>query len=179
MKDNTWHSNDYCPYPKDDGRLCFQSVHHCRKGTPARSKWEGTPVRSGWGYPSPTRDGVYPIWTWDGVHLIWTWSWDGVPPDLDLGWGTRPPPSLGQQKEYSLRGGRFASCVHAGGLSCINNISVSSDNHTFAEIRYLVSFTSSRQRLFLFVSIAPFIITFTSMTSVDCFLFDSNRIHKL
>ena len=26
--------------------------------------------------------------------------------------------SLGQQKEYLLRGGQYASCVHAGGLSC-------------------------------------------------------------
>ena len=25
---------------------------------------------------------------------------------------------IGQQKEYSLHGGRYASCVHAGGLSC-------------------------------------------------------------
>ena len=30
------------------------------------------------------------------------------------GGGTR----VGQQKEYSLHGGRYASCVHAGGLSC-------------------------------------------------------------
>ena len=31
-----------------------------------------------------------------------------------------PPPSqLGQYKEYSLHGGRYASCVHAGGLSCL------------------------------------------------------------
>ena len=28
-----------------------------------------------------------------------------------------PPPRPGQ-KEYSLHGGRYASCVHAGGLSC-------------------------------------------------------------
>ena len=34
-----------------------------------------------------------------------------VPPQ---GGGTR----VGQQKEYSLHGGRYASCVHAGGLSC-------------------------------------------------------------
>ena len=27
---------------------------------------------------------------------------------------------LGQQKEYSLHGGRYASCVHAGGLSCLS-----------------------------------------------------------
>ena len=25
---------------------------------------------------------------------------------------------LGQQKEYSLHGGRYGSCIHAGGLSC-------------------------------------------------------------
>ena len=25
---------------------------------------------------------------------------------------------IGQQNEYSLHGGRYASCVHAGGLSC-------------------------------------------------------------
>ena len=35
----------------------------------------------------------------------------GYPPG---GGGTRS----GQQKEYSLHGGRYASCVHAGGLSC-------------------------------------------------------------
>ena len=29
---------------------------------------------------------------------------------------------VGQQKEYSLHGGRYASYVHAGGLSCSNNI---------------------------------------------------------
>ena len=32
------------------------------------------------------------------------------------GGGTR----VGQQKGYSLHGGRYASCVHAGGLSCSN-----------------------------------------------------------
>ena len=26
--------------------------------------------------------------------------------------------NIGQQNEYSLHGGRYASCVHAGGLSC-------------------------------------------------------------
>ena len=35
----------------------------------------------------------------------------GYPP----GGGTQ----VGQQKEYSLHGGRYASCVHAGGLSCL------------------------------------------------------------
>ena len=26
---------------------------------------------------------------------------------------------IGQQNEYSLHGGRYASCIHAGGLSCL------------------------------------------------------------
>ena len=63
----------------------------------------------------------------------------GYPPGQDRGTlpgGTqvgyppgRVPPSgpgqdgggtqLGQQKEYSLHGGQYASCVHAGGLSCL------------------------------------------------------------
>ena len=47
------------------------------------------------GYPDPPGEGGYP--------------------------GQVPPPGgtrVGQQKEYSLPGGRYASCVHAGGLSC-------------------------------------------------------------
>ena len=38
----------------------------------------------------------------------------GVPDRVPPGGGTQ----VGQQKEYSLHGGRYASCVHAGGLSC-------------------------------------------------------------
>ena len=78
------------------------------------------------GYPPETWDGVTP-WTWDGVtpsDLGWgtptTWdrvppqTWEGVSPP-DLGRGT--PPDLGHS-EHLLRGGRYASCVDAGGLSC-------------------------------------------------------------
>ena len=44
-----------------------------------------------------------------------------VPPGPGRG-GTLPGggTQVGQQKEYSLHGGRYASCVHAGGLSCLN-----------------------------------------------------------
>ena len=31
-----------------------------------------------------------------------------------------PPPRIGQHMEYLIRCGRYASCVHAGGLSCSN-----------------------------------------------------------
>ena len=54
----------------------------------------GTPARSGWvgRLPQP-RDRVSP----------------------SQGWGA---PRIGQQMEYLMRRGRYASCVHAGGLSC-------------------------------------------------------------
>ena len=39
-------------------------------------------------------------------------TWQGVPAQ-----GT-PPPQQEQHSVYLLRGGRYASCVHAGGLSC-------------------------------------------------------------
>ena len=49
----------------------------------------------------------------------------GVPRQVQLGgYPGRGVPWLGggiqvgQQKEYSLHGGRYASCIHAGGLSC-------------------------------------------------------------
>ena len=49
----------------------------------------------------------------------------GVPGQVPPGGSGTPPgggTQSGQQKEYSLHGGRYASCVHAGGLSCVNYI---------------------------------------------------------
>ena len=40
------------------------------------------------------------------------------PPSWGGTWSGTPPPPRPGQKEYSLHGGRYASCVHAGGLSC-------------------------------------------------------------
>ena len=59
--------------------------------------WSGVPhPRSG--YPPPPGHGMgYPPWTWHGVT---------------------PPPETDQHSEHLLCGGRYASCVHAGGLSC-------------------------------------------------------------
>ena len=37
---------------------------------------------------------------------------------LRLRQGVPPPPGTGQQMEYLIRRCRYASCVHAGGLSC-------------------------------------------------------------
>ena len=38
-----------------------------------------------------------------------------------VSWGSAAGESakIGQQNEYSLHGGRYASCFHAGGLSCL------------------------------------------------------------
>ena len=40
----------------------------------------------------------------------------GYHPKCEIRWGTPPPTD--QHSEHLLRGGRYASCVHAGGLSC-------------------------------------------------------------
>ena len=109
-------------------RYCFHrclSVNNCGGGYPVQvwmvggnpgqgwmggatpsQVWGGTPAKSGWwGVPHP-RSG-----------------WWGVPPTM-TGWGTSPhhdwmgyPPK--QHSEHLLCGGRYASCVHVGGLSCV------------------------------------------------------------
>ena len=118
--------NYYPTHPKDDGRLYFQSVHTCG----GRSGWwggGGYPI-SGWmvgGYPGtpPTRSGWwggYPIPGLDGGGV------PGVPPPdqvwmVDWGGPREPPPTheTEQHSERLLCGGRCASWVHAGGLSCV------------------------------------------------------------
>ena len=76
----------------------------------------------GWGAPKTWMG--YPPQTWEGVPLPPPRTWDWVPPrpgtgyPPDLGLGT--PPDLGQgtpPPEHLIRGGRYASCVHAGELS--------------------------------------------------------------
>ena len=44
--------------------------------------------------------------------------WPGGYPGGYPGGGTQ----LGQHREYLLHGGRYASCVHAGGLSCCEQL---------------------------------------------------------
>ena len=65
-------------------------------GVPCQVQPGGYPVRSSWGVP------------------CWGVPWSGTPPRS--GWGGT---QVGQQKEYSIHCGRYASCVHAGGLSCL------------------------------------------------------------
>ena len=78
-------------------------------GGTSSQAWEGRGTlltRSGQGTPGPGMG--YPL------DLE-----KGTPPDL--GWGT-PRPEMGyppQHSEHLIRGGRYASCVHAGGLSCL------------------------------------------------------------
>ena len=76
----------------------------------------GYPPDIGWGTPQ-TLDGVPPQ-TWDGVP---PGPGTGYPPGPGMGYpprhGTGYPPT-DQHSEHLLHGGRYASCVHAGGLSC-------------------------------------------------------------
>ena len=91
------------PIPGLDGGYPGYPPTRSGQGTPlTRSEW-GTPPDLGWGPP---------------------WTWDGVPPSSDLGWGTLLDLGWGTlldlgHSEHLLRGGRYASCVHAGGLPCL------------------------------------------------------------
>ena len=118
------------------GRLCFDT---CLSVCPPLGRGV-TPARSGQGVPQPggtcpgyppgqvrtggthpryppgqVRTGVTPDW---GVAtpLPLARSGQGVPQLGGPTWGKPPPPP--QHMEYLISGGRYASCVHAGGLSC-------------------------------------------------------------
>ena len=94
-------------------------------GTLARSGWWGVPHPWGGGYPSHVwMVGGYPGHVWMvGGTLGTPWArsgWWGTqvpphPPWLD---GVPPPPPSHQHSKHLLRGRLYASCVHAGGLSC-------------------------------------------------------------
>ena len=85
-------------------------------------------VRTGWGYSPSGLDGGNPPSGLDGVPLPpirtgWGNPWSrldgGTPSPIRTGRGTLPPPPKTEQKsEHLLCGRRYASCVHAGGLSC-------------------------------------------------------------
>ena len=93
----------------------------------------GTPTRSGWwgypGYPPLAMSG------WWGRFLGYPpyHDWMGHPPTM-TGWGTLlpwlngvPPTMMGyphphQHNKHFFRGGQYASCVHAGGLSCFHAV---------------------------------------------------------
>ena len=68
----------------------------------------GYPRQVSMGYPLPCWDGGTPLassWWWYLFH----WDWMEV----------LPPQETEQQSEYLLCGGRYASCVHARGLSSV------------------------------------------------------------
>ena len=94
--------------------------------------WGGVP-RSGTPLPGGTQVRYPPGGYLGQVPPSWGGPGSGTPPGGPRsgnpprgGTRVRYPPGggtrVGQQKEYSLHGGRYASCVHAGGLSGINPI---------------------------------------------------------
>ena len=102
------------PYPIMLCNISQNAMGQTRGGVPCQVQPGGIPCRGG-GYPvGGTKVGYPPQ---QGTPQPGRGDYQGrVPPQpgQDGGGGTQ----LGQQKEHSLHGGRYASCVHAGGLSC-------------------------------------------------------------
>ena len=125
------------PASEGCGKVIFSVCPHLRGGgdTPSQVSGRGVPhLRSEvGGTPSQVR-GVPHVWGGgtpsQGVphacevpHV-----WAGTPclggggyPMSGGGYPISPPPHCAEQhSEHLLRGGRCASCVHAGGLSCVH-----------------------------------------------------------
>ena len=118
--------------------VCSQGVpHHADWGVPPSSQWggsrssqQGVPlVGTGWGTPCQDRMGILPLLGLDGSI---------PPPPIRTGLDT-PPTSdeTEQHSEYLLRGGQYASCIHAGGLSCFIFILFCSIRHCIKEKQIL------------------------------------------
>ena len=122
-------------YPSSrSGQGVPQGTYPCGQGTypPSQSGQDGggtpryqlpTPSRSGWGrgYPKvPTHPPAkVPTPTGEGGGRS-TPRYLPPPPPAKV--PSPPPPGIGQHVEYLIRWGRYASCVHAGGLLCCNAI---------------------------------------------------------
>ena len=77
----------------------------------------GTHSQVGRGVPLPRQGGGYPFPGRGRGYLLPRWG-EGYPfPGRRSGY-----PLLEQHSVYLLRGGRYASCVHAGGLSCLSAV---------------------------------------------------------
>ena len=104
------------PFPGEDERS--PSLWKAPWGTPLYQDWMGVLLLLG------LDGGTPPNWDWIGVPPIVTgwryphqnWEWGYPPPPIETGWGY--PPS-GDWETEQLRGGQYASCLNAGGLSCI------------------------------------------------------------
>ena len=123
--------NIYGPHPKDGGRYCFQFVspHFRGGGVPHLRSGSGEyPISGlgGGGYPisglgrggTPSQVQVRrgtPSQVWGVPHP----RSGGVVPRPRSGGILRVPPPRNSRHLLRLRGGRYASCVHAGGLSFV------------------------------------------------------------
>ena len=105
-------------------------------GTPARTGWSWSVLTSNWqsGKRVQSFDKVCAIWRLNVRSLSANGTCtavDGVPPPPSrTGWGPPPPPArtgwgnpppckeTDEHSEHLLYDGRYASCTHAGGLSC-------------------------------------------------------------
>ena len=115
-----------CPHPGQDGGYPKVPTPHQGTSThPGQDGSGGTPR-----YLPPAKVPPPPI----QARIVGRVPQGTYPPPTRSGWGRGYPkiptlprsrylppppiPGIGQHMEYLIRCGRYASCVHAGGLSC-------------------------------------------------------------
>ena len=111
----------------------IQVRYQVRMGTETRTGWRYPIIRTGWvtpwsglnGVPPPGLDGVSPVRTgWGTPRQDWMGyppsGLDGVPSPHQTGWGYLPHQETEQHSKHFLHSRRYASCIHAVGLSCVH-----------------------------------------------------------
>ena len=136
------------------------------RGVPCQVQPGGYPD---WGVPCQVQLGGYPGWGGTLPGPV-----GGVPCQVQLGgypgWGVPWPgggTQLGQHREYLLHGGRYPSCVHAGGLSCIQFILTIDKNRKklISIVLFSTAITSSGNKLTLGCPISFSLFVFRSLIS--------------
>ena len=123
------------PPPRGGTRLRYPPGGYPAQVPPGGGYLSRVPPPPPGGVPGPPPGGVPGPGTPGGVPEPGTPPGVPGPPPGGGGVGgypaqVPPPTRVGQQKEYSLHGGRYASCVHAGGLSCALLFSSNQLNYT-------------------------------------------------
>ena len=130
----------YRPHPKDGESNVFslstpRGVPISHNALQHYPEFHGADTWGGGTWPDPSRGGILPGGTLPGGYPAGGYpAQGGTLLGVPCQGGTLPGGTqLGQQKKYSLHGRWYASCVHAGGLSCWKDVQIALISIVFNE----------------------------------------------